>query len=106
MPYQNTKYIFPDFNNTLLFNKKKSSVKKSGNQEFDEPMGCFDGAELCGIIGIYILTKLQSVLQKDNAGLYRDDGLGVTKELPCAEMERKRKQIIEIFKKLRLSITI
>ena len=92
--------------NTLLFNKNQPWVKKSGNEEFGVPMGCFGGAELCEIIGIYILTKLQSVLQKDNAGLYRDDGLGVTKELPGPEMERKRKQIIEIFKKLGLSITI
>ena len=65
--------------NTLLFNKNQPWVKKSGNEEFGVPMGCFGGAELCGIIGIYILTKLQSVLQKDNAGLYRDDGLGLQK---------------------------
>ena len=69
-------------------------------------MGCFDGAELCETIGIYILTKLQKVFQKDDAGLYRDDGLGVMKDLPGPEMERKRKQIIKIFKKLGLSITI
>ena len=92
--------------NTLLFNKNQLWVKKSGNEEFDVSMGCFDAAELCEIIGIYILTKLQSILQKDNAGLYRDDGLRVTKELPRPEMERKQKQIIEIFKKLGLSITI
>ena len=48
--------------NTLLFNKNQLWVKKSGNEEFDVPVGCFDGAELCEIIDIYILTKLQSVL--------------------------------------------
>ena len=92
--------------NTLLFNKRQPWVKKSGNEEFDVPLGCLDGAELCEIIGIYILTKLQSVLQKDNVGLYRHDGLGGAKELPGPEMKRKRKQIIEILKKLGLSITI
>ena len=91
--------------NTLLFNKNQSSAKKSGNEEFDVPMGCFDGAELCEIIGIYIL-KIQRVLHRDNAGLYKNDGFGVTKELPGPEMETKRKQIIEIFKMLGLSITI
>ena len=50
--------------------------------------------------------RLQSFLLKDNAGLYRDDGLLVTKELRGTEMERKRKQIIETFKKLGLSVTI
>ena len=91
---------------TLLFHKNQPWMKKSGNEEFDVPMGCFDGAEICKPIGIYILMKLQSILQKDNAGLYRDDGLGVTKELSGPAMERKRKQIIDIFKKLGLSIMI
>ena len=50
--------------------------------------------------------RLQSFLLKDNAGHYRDDGLLVTKELRGTEMERKRKQIIETFKKLGLSVTI
>ena len=57
-------------------------------------MRCFDRAKLCEINGMYILTILQSVLQKDDAGLYRDNGLGVTNNLPGPEMERKRKQII------------
>ena len=69
-------------------------MKKYGNGEFFVPMGCFDGAELCEINGMYILAKLQSALQKHNAGLNRDDGLGVTNNLPGPEMERKRKQII------------
>ena len=98
--------IITQSRNTLLFNKNQPWVKRSGNEEFDVPMGCFDGAELCETIGIYILTKLQNVFQKHDAGLYRDDGLGVMKELPGPEMERKRKQIIKIFKKLGLSITI
>ena len=89
--------------NTLLFNKNQSWAKRSGNEEFDVPMGCFDGTELCEIIGIYIL-KIQRVLQRDNAGLYKNDGFGVTKELPGPEMETKRKQIIEIFKMLSITI--
>ena len=44
--------------NTLLFNKNHPWVKKSGNEEFDVPIICFDGPELCEIIGIYILTKV------------------------------------------------
>ena len=98
--------IITQSRNTLLFNKNQPWVKRSGNEEFDVPVGCFDGVELCETIGIYILTKLQKVFQKDDAGLYRDDGLGFMKEIPGPEMERKRKQIIKIFKKLGLSITI
>ena len=49
--------IITQSRNTLLFNKNQLWVKRSGNEEFDVPMGCFDGAELCETIGIYILTK-------------------------------------------------
>ena len=44
--------------NTLLFNKNQPWVKKSGNEEFDVPMGCFDGAELCEMIGIYYINEI------------------------------------------------
>ena len=43
--------------NTLLFNKNQPWVKNSGNEEFDVPMGCFDEAELCETIGIYIYMR-------------------------------------------------
>ena len=56
--------------NTLLFDKNQPWVKKLGNEEFDVPIRYFNGLELCEIIGIYIFTKLRSVLQKDNTGLY------------------------------------
>ena len=31
---------------TLLFNEDIPCVKKEGNENFDVPMGCFDGTEL------------------------------------------------------------
>ena len=62
---------------TLLFNNGEPWVKKVGNEEFDVPMGCFDGAEICELVGIYNLYQLKNVIRKENAGLYRDDGLGV-----------------------------
>ena len=62
---------------TLSFNLKESWLKKSGNEEFDVPMGYFDGAEVCELVGVYILHLLRSVIRKENVGLYRDDGLGI-----------------------------
>ena len=62
---------------TLLFNDREPRLKKSGNEEFDVPMGCFDGAEVCEVIGVYILHLLKTVMRKENVGLYRDDGLGI-----------------------------
>ena len=81
-------------------------MKKVGNEEFDVPMGCFDGAEICELVGIYNLYELKNVIRKDNAGLYRDDGLGVLRNLSGPEIERMRKRIIKIFKDCGLNITI
>ena len=36
---------------TLLFNDSKPWLKKFGNEDFDVPMGCFDGAEVCVLVG-------------------------------------------------------
>ena len=62
---------------TLLFNNKEPWLKKSGNEEFDVPMGCFDGAEVCELVGVYILHLLRTVMRKENVGLYRHSGLGI-----------------------------
>ena len=49
---------------TLLFNNKEPWLKKSVNEEFDVPMECFDGAEVCELVGVYILHLLTSQLKQ------------------------------------------
>ena len=66
-------------------------------------MGCFDGAECCEIVGLYILSLLQHL--NVNLGLYRDDGLGVTSMTP-RQTELAKKEICKMFKQEKLSITI
>ena len=61
-------------------------------------MGCYDGAEVCELVGCYILNQLSTVMRKGIVGLYRNDGLGIIKIMAEPEIERKRKQIIKIFK--------
>ena len=56
--------------------------------------------------GIYNLHQLKNVIRKENAGLYRDDGLGILQNLSDPELERIRKRIIKIFKYCGLNITI
>ena len=69
-------------------------------------MGCYDGAEVCELVGIYILNKLSNIIDKDSIGLNRDDGLGVFERLSGLQIERKRKNIIKVFKMCGLSITV
>ena len=91
---------------TLPFNNNQPWQKKSGDPDFDVPMGCYDGAEVCELVGIYILNKLSNIIDKDSIGLYRDDGLGVFERLSGLQIERKRKNIIKVFKMCGLSITV
>ena len=37
--------------------------------------GRFDGAEVCGLVGIYILCFLAKLINKNDCHLYRDEGL-------------------------------
>jgi len=42
-------------------------------------MGSFDRAEICELVGLLILNKLSNLVTKNDTGLYRDDGLIITK---------------------------
>ena len=44
---------------------------------FDFTMGSFMGAEVCDLIGLYILHDVQQILSPYSYRLYRDDGLAV-----------------------------
>ena len=61
--------------NTLLFSNGEPWVRKNGDENFDIPVGCYDGAEICELIGTYSLYQINNVISKENIGLYRDDGL-------------------------------
>ena len=68
-------------------------------------MGCYDGAEICELVGIYIQNKLCKLMNKKDFGLYRDDGLGILRNTSGPEADRKWKSIIKIFKECGLCIT-
>ena len=52
----------------LLFDSKDIWLKNSENPMFDVTMGSLDGAEVCEIVGLYLLHKVSVLLFKDNAG--------------------------------------
>ena len=90
----------------MLFNSKEPWLKKSGNEEFGVSIGCYDGANVCELVGVFILHLLKTLMRKENVGLYRDNGQGILRNSPVHEIERKRKQIIQIFKTCGLNITV
>ena len=40
-------------------------LKKFGNEDFDVPVGCFDGAEVCELVGSFILTSFAVFYRKE-----------------------------------------
>ena len=69
-------------------------------------MGSYDGAEICGLVGLYLLNRLSTVIDKISVGLYRDDGLAAINNANGPKLDRIRKDIIALFKEEGLSITI
>ena len=42
---------------TLSFSNGEPWVKNDGDEDFNVPMGCYDGAEICELIGSYYFIK-------------------------------------------------
>ena len=90
---------------SMLFGQGKEWIKR-GTGLFDVTMGCFDGAEICELVGTFALATLSKELTAGDIGLYRDDGLGVLWDASGHEADRIRKDIIKIFADLGLKIII
>ena len=80
--------------------------KNNGDPDFDVTMASFDDAELCELVGLYILLILGEKYGKHRIGLYRDDRLACFGYTSGHQADRIRKDFIEIFKEdFDLSIT-
>ena len=77
--------------NTLLFSNAEAWVKKNSDEGFDVHMGCYDGAEICELKGTFLLYQINDVISKENIGLYKDNGLGIFKNMSDPEVDRKKK---------------
>ena len=64
---------------SFLFNQETPWVKRNNDKMFDVTMGSFDGAEICNLVGLFILNKLAAKFGNESVGLYRDDGLALLK---------------------------
>ena len=78
--------------------KTHTLVQKEGNEDFNVPMGCFGEAEVCEIVGTYILNQIKDTFRHHSVGFHRDDGLAIVKGLSGLGIERMKKRVIEILK--------
>ena len=69
-------------------------------------MGSYNGAEICELVGLYLLEELTNIIPKESVGLYRDDGHAILPNTSGPETERLKKKIRKLFKNNKLKITI
>ena len=68
-------------------------------------MGGNDGAEICELVGLFILNHLGKLFGKENIGLFRDDGLAIIKNKSARLADKTRKELHKAFEQFGLKIT-
>ena len=63
-------------------------------------MGSYDGAEVCQLVGLYLLNLLTNEFGKGNIGLYRDDGLSCFQNISDPNSEKIKKKMCKILKEM------
>ena len=54
-------------------------------------MGCYNGAEIGGLVTSYIIIQLGPVIIKNDIGFCCDDGIEVFREISKPMVEKKKK---------------
>ena len=73
---------------------------------FDVTIGAYDGKEVCELVETFLLYKLSLKYNKNDIGLYRDDGLAIFKNISSPKLEKVKKDIQKLFKENELDIAI
>ena len=81
----------------MLFDNQDTWIKRDGGL-FDVTMGAYDGAEVCELVGTFLLSLIAEKYNKTDIGLYRDDGLAIFKHTSGPENERIKKDFQSIFR--------
>ena len=102
---QNVVKVITHSHKSLLFDRDNIWVKKE-NPNFNVTMGSYNGAELCELTGLYILSILSRALAKEKIGLYRNNGLSCFQNMTGYQAERVKKIICKIFQSCDLKITM
>ena len=71
---------------------------------FNVTMGAYDRAEVCEIAGSFLIHQLSNKYNKEDIGLYRDDGLTVFKNKCGPQAEKIKKDFQKLFRENDLNI--
>ena len=90
---------------SLLCYSEELWIKK-GENNFDITISAYDGAEICGSIGIFMLSLLSKYINKHHTSLYRNDGLAILKNTSSPDAEKLKKKFQKLFKEKDLDIIV
>ena len=79
---------------------------KKGSDLFDVLVGAYDGAEVCELIGIFLMNLLGRQYDTKNIGLYRDDQLSTFKNCSGPQRAKIKKNLQKVFKNNGLDVII
>ena len=102
----NERHIMLEAKSSILYSYGETWGKKTSSNIFDVTMGSYDRAKSCELVGTYLLHKIEEKFGSTCAfGLYRDNGLGISKAPPW-QTELIKKDLCGIFRNFGLKITI
>ena len=55
-------------------------------------MGSYDGADICELVGIYLLSLIENIIDKINSSLYRNENGQKIDHVSCKKKCRKSLQ--------------
>ena len=97
----------------IIFHARKSLLCKEGepwikkqSNNFDVTIRSYNGAEVCELIGIFMLSLIRNKYNPSNIRLYRDDGLAVFRNTSGRQSENVKKTFQKMFKNKGLDIII
>ena len=80
----------------LLYKEGEPWIKKRSNN-FDVTMISYDGAEVCELIGIFMLSLIGNKYNPNHIVLYRDDGLADFENTSGPQSEKIKKTFQKMF---------
>ena len=89
---------------SLLFTRDSAWIKNEISL-FDVTMDLCNGAEVCELVGLFMLNLIAPLVSKNNVGLYRDNGLAILENAFGLESECIKKKIIKLFQQYGLNIS-
>ena len=99
-------HIINSCRKSLLFSDNQPWKKEDAEGCLDVTIGSYDGAKICELVEIYILLRLSTITDKKDCGLYRGDGLLVLCNVSGQQIDRVRKNVIQLFKDISFLIDI